>query len=185
MTVECGLWVRSDVLPDGSYGVTVSVGEDRAWTLPRRRAERYAVACMARAIEAEHDAAVFRLLTIRLRMEAKSAAALVVQDVRASRQADDRATAPMRFVPSLTIEGKPFLVHEVDGETVGQLIPADLRDHAAGVLQVLAAADLDRALLASLTGAIGLDDGTARAVIGALAEHWPEEEEPRRKAGAA
>lgn len=38
-------------------------------------------------------------------------------------------------------------------EAVGQLSPADLRD----------------------------DDGTARAVIGSLAEVWPEEEAPHRR----
>lgn len=177
---ECGMWVRSDVLPDGSYGVTISVGEDKAWTLARRRAERYAVACMARATEAEHDAAIYKLLTVRLGLEAQFAAAFIVQTIRAARQPDDRATAPLRYVPSLTLAGKPFISQELDGAVVGQLTPADLRDHTVGVLQVLAATDLDRRLHRALVGEIGLDEATALAVVGSLMEDWPEDEAPRR-----
>jgi hypothetical protein len=89
-----GLWVRSELLPDGSYGVGLSVGEDHAWALTREQAIGYAVACIARATEAEHDAALHRLLI----------------------------------------------------------------------------------------GTVGLDDATARAVVGDLGEHWPEPEAPRSEA---
>lgn len=177
-----GLWVRSDVLPDGSYGVAINVGDDRAWTLNRDQAIAYAVACFTRATEAEHDAAVIGLLTAT-GMELRTAGAVVVKDLRPDRPDDDTATKPLRFIPSYGANSRrPFLVMQLDGLDCGELTTADLRDHAQAVLQCLAAVDLDAAFYRHLTGPVGLGDGQARAVIGGLADHWPAVEQPRTTA---
>lgn len=173
------IWVRSEVLPNGTYGVGLNVGEDRAWVLDRDQAVAYAVTCCARATEVEHDAAVFDLLTKRVGISERDAAATVLKDIRPNRPDEHAATEPLHFIGGLGRRG-PFLNMMLDGKQVGQLTPADLRDHAMGVLNVIAAADLDAALRTVLVGQFGLDDDTARAVVGSLEEHWPAEQLPRR-----
>ena len=84
-----GLWVRSEVLPDGSYAVGLSVGGDRAWTLTRDAAVAYAVACFARATQAEHDAAVFSLL-VKIVLSKQVAAAMIMKEIRPDRPEDTR-----------------------------------------------------------------------------------------------
>jgi hypothetical protein len=176
-----GLWVRSEVMPDGSYGVGLNVGADRSWALNRSQAVDYAVACYTRATEAEHDAAVFGLLT-HIGLPQRAVAALLVDYLRPDRPDDHTPTHPLRLTVAIGRTLRPFLKMELDGQQVGELTVADLRDHAAAVLNVIAAADLDAALLRVLVGKIGLDDGRARAVVGSLMEHWPTEQEPRREA---
>ncbi|MGH3548888.1 MAG: hypothetical protein ACRDQU_12420 [Pseudonocardiaceae bacterium] len=172
------LWVRSEVMPDGTYGVGLNVGADRAWAFDREAAVAYAVACFARATEAEHDAAVFGLLTTSMKVPEHAAAKLVC-DLRADRPDDHKATDPLRFTVAIGRRG-PFLKMELDGTQVGELTPADLRDHAVGVLNVLAAADLDANLQRVLVGVVGIDDNRARQFVGSLQEHWPSEQRPRR-----
>lgn len=184
-----GLWVRSDLMPDGTYGVAISVGADRSWTLNLDQAVAYAVACHARATEVEHDTAVLRLLTDTLGIPAKTASQVIVSDLRPDRPDAQDATKPLRFTGAI---GRakyprpdagayiPLLMMELDGTQVGQLTPADLRDHATGVLNVIAAADLDAALLRALTGTFDIDEDRARAVVEDLANHWPEQRPPRK-----
>jgi hypothetical protein len=183
-----GLWVRSDVMPDGSYGVAVSVGADFARTLDRDEAIAYAIACFARATEVEHDTAVLRLLVNRLGLGPKDAGQVVANDLRPDRPDVHDATEPIRFSGMIgrarhprpdAGEFIPLLGMQLHGKDVGQLTPADLRDHAAAVFNCLSAADLDAALHRVLIGKIGVDDERARAVIGSLAEHWPAEQPPR------
>ncbi len=177
-----GIWVRSEVLPNGTYGVGLNVGDDRAWVLTRDRAVAYAVACLARATEAEHDAAVFRMLTTQIGISETDAAAVLVKDLRPNRPDDHTATEPLRFTVALGRRVGPFLNMALDGRQIGELTPADLRDHAVAVLNVLAAADLDANLRRVLVGQFGLDDNRARQFVGALADHWPAETTPRRTA---
>jgi hypothetical protein len=168
-----GLWVRSDVLPDGSYGVTVNVGADRAWTLPRRAAEQYAVACHDAAVAAEHDAAVVRLLTA-MGMDLPLVGQFVAKDLRPGRPAERlQVLRGLRYLPGVTAQGLPFVDLELAGDTAGQVSPVELQVHAAAVLACLAAVELDAALFRLLTGRIGLDPGRARQVVGSLGDHWP------------
>jgi hypothetical protein len=176
-------WVRSELLPNGTYGVGISVGDDRAWVLSRDRAVAYVVACFARATEADHDAATYALLC-SIGIPADTAGRTVVADVRPSCATDDTATEPLRFIPSLGLKVGPFLRMTLDGRPAGELTPADLRDHAAGVLNVLAAADLDANLHRVLVGQYRLDDATARGVVGELANHWPTPQTPRSSSDA-
>lgn len=174
MTDDEGLWVRSEVMPDGTYGVGLNVGADRSWALGRDQAIAYAVACHRKATEAEHDAAVFTLLTHRLGMSESDAADVLKTELHPERPDDPAATAPLRFTTAIVRNAAPFLRVDVDGREVGDLTPNDLRDHAGNVLHVLAAADLDATLRRVLVN-IGIPTEKARAVIAGLAEHWPEE----------
>lgn len=183
-----GLWVRSEVMPNGTYGVALNVGADRAWSLDRDRAVAYAVACFARATEAEHDAAVFGMLTSVNGIDEELAALLIARDLRPGRADEHDDTKPLKYNVVLnrnriTGEIMPMLHMHLDGVgKAGELTPADLRDHAGGVLNVLHAADLDAGLHKVLIGKAGLDDDTARAMIGTLGEHWPEQRPPRTAA---
>lgn len=174
-----GLWVRSEVMPDGTYGVGINVGADRSWALDRDQAVAYAVACIARATEVEHDAAVLKLLT-SLGLPEKTSAELIVNDIRPDRADDQKATAPLAFYPALGRIVGPFLRIQLDGDETGTVTPADLRDHAVAVLQAISAADLDANLRKVLVGPVGLPEHTARAVISDLSNHWPERQEPRK-----
>jgi hypothetical protein len=190
MNEDEGLWVRSEVMPDGTYGVGLNVGADRSWALSRDRAVAYAVACFARATEVEHDTAVMRLLTGKLGIPAETAGQVIVQDLRPDRPDAHDATKPLRFFGQIgrakhprpdAGQFVPMLAMELDGKDAGQLTPADLRDHAGAVLRVIAAADLDAALLRALTGTFGLDENRSRNVIDDLANHWPDSQPPRRE----
>lgn len=187
---EDGLWVRSEVMPDGTYGVGLNVGQDRSWALNRDQAVSYAVACFARATEVEHDTAVMRLLTGTLGIPAETAGQVIVRDLRPDRPDAHDPTTPLRFIGQIGRAKHPrpdagtfvpLLAMELDGQQVGQLTPADLRDHAAGVLNVIEAADLDAGLLRALVGPFGLDENRARAVVEDLANHWPDRKPPRRE----
>ena len=178
-----GLWVRSEVMPDGTYGVGITVEADHAFALNRDQAIAYAVACIARATEADHDTAVMRLLVNHLGMPAKLAAEFITGDLRPDRPDEHKATEPLQFSVAIGRARHPrpdagsyvpLLMMQHDGEDVGQLAPADLREHATAVLSALAAADLDANLHRCLVSTLGLDDDRARAVVGSLAEHMPE-----------
>lgn len=185
---EEGLWVQSWALPTGrGYGVRVNV-DARSWTLGRDRAIAYATTLVQRATEAEHDAAVFRLFTERLGVPAKESAETLHLSIREQRAADHSATEPLELTAGVTLDEavgaapavRPFIAMHLDGAQVGQLTPADARDHAIAVLGTIAAADLDSALRRALVGSIGIDEARASAVIASLSEYWPTEEAPRR-----
>lgn len=167
-----GLWVRSDVLPDGSYGVVVTFGGDHAWSLDTGTATGYAATLHAVATAAEHDAAMLALLTmIGVKVDD---AALLLRDLRDQRARPQSAVAPLRFNAAVSQASRePFIQLELDGTAVGQISPEDLREHAGGVLTALAAAELDTNLHRALTAGAGLDPDKARAVITDLCNHWP------------
>lgn len=173
-----GLWVRSDVLPSGAYGVTINIGDDHAWTLTPDAAIAYAATCVRRATEVEHDAAVISLTT-HIGIPLKHAARLVTDDLRPNRPLDHTATEPLQILPVLGARTGPHLRLRLRGEPAGEVTPADLIDHAVGVLRVLAAADLDAVLRRTLVGQYGLDEQRARATVATLADHWPEQRPPR------
>lgn len=56
---EHTLWVRSDLMADGTYQVGFSYGPDLAWTLRPRAAVDRAIALIDLTTVAEHDAAVW------------------------------------------------------------------------------------------------------------------------------
>jgi hypothetical protein len=165
------IWVVSDVAPDGTYVCTVQAGDDLAVVLDRQRAIAYTVALYTAVGYAEYDAAVLKQLTtlgVGERMAARC-----VADLRADRApVDDAATAPLRFVPLVTAaKREPSLFVEVNGRRISQWTPADGRQHAGHVLDIVAAVDLDAAYRRFLRGPVRLDDDRARAVVESLGEH--------------
>lgn len=168
------LWVQSEYLPDGTFAVGFHVGEDTAWALTRDQATAHAVAVIALATEAEHDAAVLASMT-GAGLET-TLVAEVIALARDERPDHDAATAPLQFHPGVAARDRsPFLRVELAGHPPWQWTPAAARRHAHGVLQVIAAVDLDNALSKVLVQNVGIEQGNADAVISSLVEHWPAE----------
>jgi len=166
-----GLWARSDILPDGNYAVTVSVGSDRIWTLDRDGAIRYALTLLRAAQEADHDAAVFRALT-HAEVPPDAAAHGISKDLRPDRPPlDHDATAPLKVEPGVNEALQPFLKLSLDGKPFGQVGVDGAADHALGVLSAMLSVDLDAALHRWLIGTIGLDTPKAKAFVHSLIEH--------------
>lgn len=178
-----GLWIRSEVTADGSYGVALKAGPGCSLTLGREQAIAYAVECIARATEAEHDAAVLRLLAERLELPVEVAAEVVVCELRPDRPDGRESTAPLHFASSVVKPGDagpgdplfvPVVKVALNGEELGKLSPDAVRRHAGGVLDLIAAADLDNRLFRYLTERVGLRERKARAVVYALSEFMPD-----------
>lgn len=165
------IWVISDVAPDGTYVATVQAGDDVAVTLPPDRAIAYALAALGAACRAEYDASVFAQLTTLGVTEVHAAG--MILDLRKDRPPlDDDATKPLRFEPLVTSAAKePAVYVELNGERIARWTTEDTRGHAMHVLEVLLGVDLDAAYRKQLVGVIGLDDETARAAVGGLAQH--------------
>ncbi|MGH9004145.1 MAG: hypothetical protein ACRDYV_13555 [Acidimicrobiia bacterium] len=165
-------WVSSDVAADGTYIVTVSIG-DRARTLDRDGVLAYVLSLVRTASAAAHDSAVINLFTARLGLPKETAATFVALELRPDRpEPDDEATYPLRFRPGVGERG-PFLHLYLDGrdEPIGQWDPADAHGHARHVLEALATADLDAALLRHLRGIAQVSEDSARAMIADLANY--------------
>lgn len=164
-----GVWVISDVTPDGTYVVSIHAGEDVAFTLDRTRALAYACAVMDAATRAAFDAAVLKQ-QLGLGMPIELVAS-VVNDLRKDR-------APITWPHAISLEPfvsgashKAGLYLDVNGKRIGQWTVDDARSHATDVLEVVAGVDLDAAYRRYLVGAIGLDDGRARALVGDIINH--------------
>lgn len=170
-----GIIVRSDVAPDGTYVVAIEAGPDDAWVLDRPHVHAHGIAVVEAAARAEYDAAVLDQL-IGLGIE-QDAAGQMVSDMRAERPPlDTAATAPLELVPGVARrDGRGFLALMLHGKQIGQWEPADARSHAMACFEVTAAVDLDAIYRKTLVGIVGLDDPTARAVVGELAEHRPDD----------
>ena len=187
-----GMSVYSNASPDGSYGVTITVGPDVVFQLDREQAIAYAAACTTTAMHAEHQLAVLRLLIEGLKLDFPLAAQVVVRDLRTDRSSDDAATRPVKFEPTIgrrkgnpqvTSKYLPLVRVLINGNELGCLDPDDVRDHAEGVLDALMSARLDDRLFRYLTERIDLDAGKARAVVGALSGYLPADDgrEPEEK----
>ena len=164
------IWVSSEVAADGTYVIGLSAGPDLAWSLPERAARQHAAHAIAVATAAEHDSATVRLLTtVGIPM---TEIAMVLRDARLPRTLGP-TSGPVRFDPSVRMDGKPFIRVLVHGSPVGQMSPAQLREHGTAVLTALAAVRLDNRMHAVLTRTLDVGDDQARAFIATLAKHWP------------
>lgn len=168
------LWVSTDPTPDGVYRVNLMWGPDQALVLDQETAMAHAREVLNAAAEAEYDAAVAKQL--RARGVDHKAVVQMVLDLRAERPEVPPPT-PMSLTPGVSaFTGQPFIGLHMHGKQIGQWSPDDARDHAVYVLMSLRVAELDSAYLRGLR-AIGLDDSTARAVVGDLATHRDDFEE--------
>jgi len=172
LTDQPGLWVQSDVAPDGTYVVGLHHGEDRAWILTRDEAIRHAVAVLTQAERAEYDAAVITLLHNKLGMALADAVGFVASDLRPDRPPVDEP-GPLKVVPGVSpVDGlHGFLTLELDDAPIGQWRINDARQHAAAVLQVVAVVDNDAGLYRLLIGPVGLEEQRARAVVADISNH--------------
>lgn len=177
-----GLWVISEAMPDGSYGVAVTVGADFTMSLDRDQATAYAAACVAQATAAEHATAVMRLLIEKLGFDDGQASVLFVGQLRERYTAEQPATGPLQFVPTIGRAKHPrpdagafvpLIEMRLHDQTIGQISPAELRHHATGALSALAAADLDDQLRLALVEHVGVTDDIARNTVHSLGELWP------------
>jgi hypothetical protein len=171
MTETDGLWVRSDVAPDGNYIAVVEFSDDESRALDRTAAIRYATTVLAAVAAAEYDAAVVHQMTsIGMGLDVVGQ---VLTDLRHKRPSiDDEATWPIVFQPGVSHrDGRGFLTLVKRSEPVGQLELDAARSHALHVLEVIQVAELDRIYHRLLTKLIGVDDQRARAVVADLGEH--------------
>lgn len=177
--------VGSEPTPLGNYAVTIHVGDDRSWTLTHEQAVAYGAAVIARAMEAAHAEASYRLLTsFEGELSPDLARDFIMLDVWQNMAAqydgpDDfhRPTRPLEFTPSLATERRTGDVSGVvqislDGNVVGHYAPTDARRHGLAVLEAAAAARCDTATYAGLNMADGVTE-QARGFIDALSEHFP------------
>jgi hypothetical protein len=169
--------VTTDRLPDDSYAAVISLGSDLSWTLPGPRARRYAASLVEAATSAEHDAATFHAL--RCRDIPLDLIGEVITRSRGHRPTVDRWTEPLVLTAGITAAEPhvPFLhaYHRDHPDEGWQWTPGDARQHAAHVMQVVAAATLDSALVRALTD-LGVPSETRAAVVDHLGAHWPEED---------
>lgn len=163
-----GIWVYSDVNPDGSasYIVTVTAGDDVALSLKADAAVRYVAAVYRAAVIAQHDAAVTQQLHGRLGLTLDVVARTVI-DLRADREpSQESATTPLKFEPIVSgTSFAPYVHVWASGKRVAEWAPADCFQHAGQVMRVLAAVDLDSAYYRYPIHTIGIDEATARGAV--------------------
>ena len=166
-----GLWVYSDLLPDGRYGPSVSYGADRVWPLDDPLA--YAATVGRVAITAQHDAATARLLYERMEMPLE----VVGELLRSMRGAVARPRVEvlpgLSMTPGINPKLKPFITIDVKGTWSSQVDADNLLQHAHAALSTAAAAELDTKLREVLLGPVGLDEERVSAVIAHLSAYWP------------
>jgi hypothetical protein len=168
------LAVTTDLMPDGTYAATCSLGEDVAWTLPPGRAAAYSNAVDSLATAAEHDAAVYAAL--RCKGLPQDLIAAVLLRCRSHRPSTDRWTAPLVITAGITLREPhgPFLIvrHPDRPDLDWQWTPQQAREHASHVINVCAAAILD-STLSSVLAELGVDAETIPAVVDHVGRHWP------------
>jgi hypothetical protein len=168
--------IQSDLAADlRTYITTVQTGHDTIRTLTPTDCLAWATTVLCAAMQAEHDALVLRQLTGPLGMPLKLAVT-VIADLRADRPPlDDATTSPLHLEPGVNTAREPFLAVHLGGKRVGQWTCEDARSHAQGILEVMAAVDLDAAFYRYLTGTLNLEPDQARAMVATLR---PESDQP-------
>ncbi len=163
------VWARSMPGIDGTYRVEVSCGPDAVRQLDRDEALAYAAEVARAGVVALHDARVFAWFrreppsgTPSLTLEQ---AVGVITDLRGDRPPIDAATtAPLVLAPGVNEAGRPFVSVGVAGLDPGQWAVDDCLAHAEHVLECLAAADLDQALVRYLVGC-EVDEDKAQRIV--------------------
>jgi hypothetical protein len=159
-----GLWVKT--VPTGNGGSRIGIA--------------YGMTALARGAEAEHDAAVLRLLTDK-GLDPAIVVQVLARDLRRDRVVDNSGTFPLEFRPGISQDAyRPFLHMYLDGEFIGQIDPDALRDHALQVLEAHKVADLDAAVERYLAGG-DTPRNSIHGMIHALAEYRDARETPREK----
>lgn len=170
---ENAVWIKTEPAFDGSgYVVTLEASDDVAVTLDPDAATRYAWGVLDAAHRAAYDAAVFKQLTRKLKLDLETVAQLVV-DLRKDRpELDPAATAPLVLQPGVTKTFKPFVTVSLrSGAKLGQWELEDARQHALRALEAVKVADLDSAYHRTLVGLVGIEVARADNVVDDLGNY--------------
>jgi hypothetical protein len=168
--VREGLWVRRELMPDGTYGATIAMGDDAAFSLTRQEVWEYAAACRTLAMQAEYDMAVVRLLMSEVGLSESDVGGFVLRHLAPHHH----PPGPLLFNvvigrsrPPMVDAGEYKSVVRLwwQGTEIGQCSLDDLRAHGGAVLDVLAAAECDQIMHRSLVTEIGLRDTQARMMV--------------------
>jgi hypothetical protein len=163
---EGGLEVVTEATDDG-YEVVISVDADRSWAMEPDQCWRYGRTVMEAAARAAYEAAVFDQFAASDVSE-MDALTFIAGMRLGFDKIDDEATTPLRFVPSMTRAGRPFVLVELDGEPVGQLESHDTFEHGVAVIQAAIARNLDTMYRRVLRDTTGLSDAKARQAVARL-----------------
>ena len=165
------LVVRGELQTDtGRHQITVTLGEDRAWTLDQDRVQHYARGCVKAATQSEQLSLIYHAMTAAGVPEPAALDLVVTELVLSQAAADRAATAPLVLLAAVqtTATMTPRVQLELDGQRIGIVTPAQLRAHAGHVLTAAAAAELQGRIYQVLTTVVGLDASTAATMIANL-----------------
>jgi len=166
------LAVRGELQTDtGRYQITVTLGEDRAWTLEQDRVQHYARGCVKAATQSEQLSLIYHAMTAAGVPEPAVLDLVVTELVLPQAAADRAATAPLVVLAAVQTTATtmtPRVELELDGQRIGIVTPAQLRAHAGHVLTAAAAAELQGSFYQVLTTVVGLDAPTAATMIANL-----------------
>jgi hypothetical protein len=168
--------LRSHPDADGVYRVQMELGPDDVIRLDEHNGLAWATYVVRMLVEAEYDAAVIAQMRAT-GLDLDHAAALVtgMRQVRRGVRADAGLDSPipdLTLVPGVSHRTRgPFLWLYRRGAPYGQWDPADAREHAAGVLEIIEAALLDEIYRRTLTDVAGFDAALAERVVHGLNEH--------------
>lgn len=169
---SAAIWVYSDLTPSGDYALAIQYSEDGMF-YPKGPAA-YARQVIAVAVRAAHDAAIMGQTRYIGDGDISDTEIYhsTIGPLREDRPPlNDAATHPLVFTGIMAARnGQPYIhVHTAGGEPIAQWTFAKAMSHAAHVLAVIPAVDLDNAYRRHLTGTLGIEPGRAQAVIADLA----------------
>lgn len=167
------VWVASGVSALGVYTCEITYTDDVVRVLNPDQVGPYADTLTEAVVQAEHDAAIIAQLTSKVGLGAKDAW-FVALALRESRPAlDQRPVRPLLVRASVGQNtGQPYVTLRLSGTKLRwRWDTADALAHAQYVRETRYVADLDGAYRRYLVSHLGLDDGTARAVVGELRRH--------------
>lgn len=173
------VWIFTEPMLDGTgYMVTINAGKDKATTLTPDAALIYAQHLLWVASRAEYDALVAKQLYDLIKDKPlpeeppESSVAHMVTQLREDRPPLDKTvTYPLTFEPAVNARWEPFVTVEIEGDRrLGSWDIQAARRHALGVVESVHVADLDSGYKRLLVGTVGLDEGTAGAVVHGLSD---------------
>lgn len=170
-----GLWVSADPMPGGSYHIVMNLDADKAWPLSREKARLHAMTALAIAEEASYEQAMFAQATETLDCTADDALSMIAEFRHNALHLDHGATAPIRYIGGLNMDGKAFIHIQYEGEPVGQISVNALRRHALAMLQIRVVSDLDTVYRRLLNTTVGVNDDQATRAVNGLATHRPDD----------
>lgn len=185
-----GVWVSSEVSPDGHFVLSVEFSSDVSMPLDTVQARAYAAEVMRASAIARHDAAVARQIIEKLGLPVKEAA-LTLHMLRAGRPPlDAAALGLLSMTPEVSVSGNPFLAcsvripsqvragpYDKDGQRSWQWSVAEAHQHAGQVLVGSAIVDLDSAYRRWLVERCGIEPERALNVVGDLSSFFHDDAE--------